>query len=164
MLRNHFHLLVGIKTLEEQGADQTVQTLGVSETPRVSGGSRVFQPQNPSQQFSNLFNAYAKAINKAYQRTGSLFQNPFRRVPVASDAYFAQLITYVHQNPQKHGFVDDFRSWPYSSYHAIMSAEPTRLKRNEVLAWFHGPAEFQASHRPEVNEYQIASLVPDDFD
>jgi len=45
-----------------------------------------------------------------------------------------------------------------------MSAEPTRLKRNEVLAWFHGPAEFQASHRPEVNEYQIASLVPDDFD
>ncbi len=156
LLRNHFHLLVRIKTVEEQE-----KTLRVSETLRVSGA---FTPLVPSQQFGNLFNAYAKAINKAYQRTGSLFEHPFGRIPVTSDAYFVYLITYIHQNPQKHGFVDDFRLWPYSSYHTILSTKPTRLKRSEVLAWFDGPTEFQASHQQVVNEYQIASLVPDDFD
>jgi putative transposase len=156
LLRNHLHLLVRIKTVEEQE-----KTLRVSETLRVSG---TFMPLDPGQQFGNLFNAYAKAINKAYQRTGSLFEHPFGRIPVTSDAYFVYLITYIHQNPQKHGFVDDFRLWPYSSYHTILSTKPTRLKRGEVLAWFDGPAEFQVLHQQVVNESQIASLVPDDFD
>ena len=156
LLRNHFHFLVRIRTVEEQE-----KTLRVSETLRVL---ETFKPKSPSQQFGNLFNAYAKAINKAYQRTGSLFQHPFGRVPVTSDAYFVHLVAYIHQNSQKHGFVDDFRVWPYSSYHAIISTKPTRLERDDVLAWFNGPAEFQSSHQREINEHQIAWLVPDDFD
>jgi REP element-mobilizing transposase RayT len=161
LLRNHFHLLVRIKTVEEQ--EEHVKTLRVSDVPSAET-LRVFKPKKPSQQFGNLFNAYAKAINKAYQRTGSLFENPFGRIPVTSDAYYVQLITYIHHNPQKHGFVDDFRLWPYSSYHAMLSEKQTRLKRNDVLAWFNGPAAFQASHHRETDERQIASLVPDDFD
>jgi putative transposase len=152
LLRNHFHLLVRIKTAEEQ------------EPPRVSETLRGFKPKKPGQQFGNLFNAYAKAINKAYGRTGSLFQNPFGRVLVDSDAYFVHLITYIHQNPQKHGFVDDFRLWPYSSYHAILSEKQTHLQRREVLAWFAGPTAFQASHQQEVSEHRLGPLVPDDFD
>jgi len=155
LLRNHFHLLVRIRTAEEQ---ETLETLRVSETLRV------FKPKKPSQQFGNLFNAYAKAINKAYGRTGSLFQNPFGRVLVDSDAHLVHLITYIHQNPQKHGFVDDFRVWPYSSYHAMLSEKPTHLKREDVLAWFAGPTAFQASHQHEVSMYRLGPLVSDDFD
>jgi putative transposase len=155
LLRNHFHLLVRIKTVEEQEA---METLRVSETLRV------FKPKKPGQQFGNLFNAYAKAINKAYGRTGSLFQNPFGRTLVDSDAYFVHLIAYIHQNPQKHGFVDDFRVWPYSSYHAILSEKPTHLKREEVLTWFAGPTAFQVSHQQQVSEHRLGPLVPDDFD
>jgi putative transposase len=146
LLRNHFHFLVRIKTVEEQ------QKIRVSRTLK------------PSQQFGNLFNAYAKAINKTYGRTGSLFHNPFGRVSVTSDAHFVHLIAYIHQNPQKHGFVEDFRTWPYSSYHACLSRKPTRLMREEVLDWFDGPTAFQAFHRQAVNEAQLAPLVPDDFD
>lgn len=153
LLRNHFHVLVYIKTEEEQE-----QTFRVSETLKV------FKVLNPSRQFSNLFNAYAKAINKAYQRTGSLFQHPFGRIPVTSDAYFVHLIAYIHHNPQKHGFVDDFRNWTYSSYHAILSQKPTRLKRDDVLTWFNGAATFQASHQQAANEALITPLIPDDFD
>jgi putative transposase len=155
LLRNHFHLLVRIKTVEEQEA---METLRVSETLMV------FKPKKPGQQFGNLFNAYAKAINKAYGRTGSLFQNPFGRTLVDSDAYFVHLIAYIHQNPQKHGFVDDFRVWPYSSYHAILSEKPTHLKREEVLTWFAGPTAFQVSHQQQVSEHRLGPLVPDDFD
>ena len=71
LLGNHFHFLVRIKDLVE-----------------VSDPS---DPKEPSQHFSNLFNAYAKAFNKAHDRTGTLFQRPFGRVEVTSDAYFAWL-------------------------------------------------------------------------
>jgi REP element-mobilizing transposase RayT len=158
LLRNHFHLLVRIRTEEEQ--KQTHQTLKVSDEPQV----RTFRVLNPSQQFGNLFNAYAKAINKAYQRTGSLFQHPFGRILVRSDAYFVHLITYIHRNPQKHGLVSDFREWTFSSYHTILSPKPTRVKRDEVLDWFEGATAFQSSHRQEVSESLVAPLVPDDFD
>ena len=149
LLRNHFHLLVRVKTEEEQ------ETLRVSETLRVL---------NPSQQFGNLFNAYAKAINNAYKRTGSLFEHPFGRVEVTSDAYLIWLVMYIHQNPQKHGFVDDFRTWPYSSYQTFFSTKPTRLKRGDVLAWFDGVDCFETSHQQEVAAHKIAHLVLKDFD
>ena len=141
LLCNHFHFLVRIKTVEEQ------------ETLRVL---------KPSQQFGNLFNAYAKAINKAYNRTGSLFQNPFGRIEVASDAYFIWLVIYIHQNPQKHGLVDDFRAWPHSSYRTLLSTKPTRLERDDVLAWFDGVDNFVVLHQQEVTERKVALWVPED--
>jgi REP element-mobilizing transposase RayT len=144
LLPNHFHFLLRIKDL--------------TGLPDLSGLKK------PSRSFSNLFNAYAKAFNKAYDRTGSLFQRPFGRIPVASDAYFTWLIVYIHRNPQKHGLVDNFRAWTYSSYHAHLSTKPTRLQRDEVLAWFDGAAGFRAFHRQEVSERRIAPLVVEDFD
>ena len=157
LLKNHFHVLVYIKTVEEQ--EQTFR-----QTFRVSETLKVFKALSPSQQFSNLFNAYAKAINNAYGRTGSLFQHPFGRIPVTSDAYLVYLIAYIHQNPQKHVFVGDFHDWPYSSYHAFLFQKPTRLKRDEVLDWFQGPEAFQVAHQRMVSDSQIAPLAPDDFD
>jgi len=161
LLRNHFHVLVRIKTVDEQ--EQTLRVSGgtPAETLRIS---KAFKPRSPSQQFGNLFNAYAKAINRAYARTGSLFENPFGRIPVTSESYLVYLVTYIHQNPQKHGFVTDFRVWPYSSYHTVLSQQPTRLERDEVLAWFQGPAAFEEAHSRLVSDAQIAPLVPDDFD
>ena len=91
---------------------QTIQTPQVLETCGVSPPPRKF---DPSQAFANLFNAYAKAINKGYKRTGSLFEEHFGRIPIMTDAYRANLIFYIHYNPQKHKFVKDFRDWHWSS-------------------------------------------------
>jgi REP element-mobilizing transposase RayT len=149
LLANHFHLLVRIRP-----TSPGVPGLGSAEaTPRVSA---------PSQQFGRLFNAYAKAINKAHGRTGSLFQNPFGRVRVTSDSQLVHLVTYIHRNPQKHGFVKDFRLWPYSSYTGLLSSKPTRLERDEVLAWFQGRVAFRAAHGREVEAARIAALVAED--
>ena len=156
LLRNHFHVLVRIKSEEEQE-----QTLRVSETLRVSCP---FIPQKPSQQFGNLFNAYAKAINKAYDRTGSLFETPFGRVLVKSETHLAHLVVYIHQNPQKHGLVEDFRMWPHSSYQAMLSHKPTRLERAGALAWFHDWASCEDAHRGMSCEAPIAPLVAGDVD
>lgn len=102
---------------------------------------------NPSTQFSNFFNAYAKAINKAYGRTGSLFQHPFGRVPVIDSAQFFRVVIYIHQNPQKHGFVKDFRKWKYSSYGVLLSEQPARLAGGQVMDWFGARANFEALHQ-----------------
>lgn len=55
-------------------------------------------PRYVSTQFSNFFNAYARTINKADGRTGSLFEHPFERVPIISDRQFWNVIAYIHQN------------------------------------------------------------------
>ena len=119
LLRNHFHFLIRIK-----------------ETPR----------KPPSRAFSNLFNAYARAFNKMYGRTGALFQRPFRRIQATTPAYLRHLVIYIHCNPRKHDFVDDFREWSFSSYNTFLSDRPTRLRRDTVLEWFGGRENFIARH------------------
>jgi hypothetical protein len=93
-----------------------------------------------------------------------LFQRPFGRIAVTSDSYFLQLIAYIHQNPQKHGFVKDFRDWPYSSYQPLSSTRATHLRRDEVLAWFDGVEQFVDFHRGRAKETQIALLIQEDID
>ena len=74
------------------------------------------------------------------------------------------MVIYIHRNPQKHRLVPDFRQWPYSSYHALLAAQPTRLQREEVLGWFDGAPGFVAAHEQGSHEGRIASLIDEDFD
>ena len=150
LMRNHFHILVRVKELQNQTSE-------VFKTSEVSSKAI-------AQQFSNFFNSYAKSINTTYKRTGSLFQNRFGRIEVDSDRYFAQLIHYIHFNPQKHGFVEDFRQYPYSSYPAIVSEKPTRLCKEEVLKCFQGKDNFVQIHDVLCDEAVIRHLTQEDFD
>jgi len=155
LMRNHFHLLVRIKSEDEY------QTSRVLETREASMKEKKF---NPSQAFSNLFNAYAKAINKGYGRTGSLFEERFGRIPVTNDSYFTNLIFYIHYNPQKHGFVDDFRNWEWSSYHALTGTGQTKLKRAEVLDMFGNLKGFEESHQERMDEKKLEMLIDAEFE
>ena len=87
LLRNHFHFLVRIRTEVEQEAYWRIQQAALV-SPNASG----FEPIEPSRAFNNLFIAYAKAFNKAYQRTGALFERPFKRIVVDSESYFSHLV------------------------------------------------------------------------
>jgi putative transposase len=163
LLKNHFHLAIRVKAQDE--------ILEILETLRVLGrnGKHLGQVESKKQnsdssrkplgsdyyvstQFSNFFNAYAKGINKAYDRTGSLFQHPFGRVMITSDRQFWRVIKYIHQNPQKHGFVDDFREWRYSSYELLLGDKPTFLRQEAVLDWFGVKEEYSSLHTEWVNE------------
>src|SRR5215211_7432633 len=186
LLRNHFHISVRIKSQEE--ILETKKTLRVSsnnpiKTLKVSTPNTKHNVQEPfpnpgdssrgkplgfesyaSRQFSNFFNAYAKTINKAYGRTGSLFQHPFGRVPITTDQQFWNVIAYIHQNPQKHGFVNDFRDWKYSSYGVILGEKPTVIKRNEVTNWFGTKDNYLSLHNQWVNDAQAKWFMGEDFD
>jgi putative transposase len=165
LLKNHFHIAIRTKSEAEiidfyvkkktkiiydnDGVDFNVgkvQNLAYvkpisNEKIKIPSASHII-----SKQFSFLFNGYAQAINKAFNRTGGLFEEPFRRILVDSDAYFTELIYYIHFNSQKHGFVKDFRAYPHSSYHSHLSQAMTRLKREEVWNWFGNRGEFEKFH------------------
>src|SRR3990170_7367399 len=87
LLRNHFHAAVYIKNKEDLIGFQNLSSLD----------NKV---KEPSQYFSNLFNAYTRGVNTATQRTGALFERPFERIPITSESYFLRLVVYIHQNPQ----------------------------------------------------------------
>lgn len=142
LLRNHFHMLIRVKREEDiQVSFRTQEVNGVARTIPT-----------PSRCLSDFFNAYAKGINARYGRTGSLFQHPFGRKLILSDTRLWTVIAYIHQNPQKHHFVSDFRDWPYSSFKEIIGDQPTFLPRQEILDWFGGMESYINLNRQWVED------------
>ncbi|MHB8779293.1 MAG: transposase [Anaerolineales bacterium] len=174
LLRNHFHVLA--KTKSEEEVIEYKETLRVSSVNIRHDGQGSLQNEKTSQarkplgskyvsdKFSHFFNAYAKTINKAYGRTGSLFQHPFGRVPITSDRQFWNVIAYIHQNPQKHGFVKDFRDWKCSSYGIILTEKHTIVNRNETMRWFGTKEEYLSLHTQWVSDAQAKWFAEDDYD
>ena len=175
LMKNHFHLLVRIKQEEEisfMGLSQTIEgqedtsmskkNLSVSFRPESVLKRKKYKPVN---QFSHLFNAYTKAINKRYHRTGSLFEHPFRRILVNSNDQLRYLVYYIHHNPIHHGFCDHFLDYPWSSYLTIVSPKETMLSRREVLAWFENQENYLSYHsKIEIDKLSDLNLdIPQEF-
>ena len=88
---NHFHFLIKIVDWEEVStskASKTLEELPLREE-NISKVSKTFEmPQSKSvltpveKGFKDFFISYAKAINKKYDRVGSLFQYKFKRKPI----------------------------------------------------------------------------------
>ncbi len=164
LMKNHFHLLVRIRTEEEQQKIQTSQVFADKRPDRFPKPVRSDFSSQVSLQFSKLFNSYTKSLNKTYSRNGNLFQRPFKRKLINSPSYFLQLIHYIHFNPQKHGFVPDFREYKYSSYSSLLSDKPTKLNRQLIYEWFQGRKEFIDYHQNKVEEKIIGQFIEDDID
>lgn len=156
LMKNHFHLLIKIK--EENCIDFIEQNTERSERhfrvpPDIISTTQPFKTSalnqkkfDPTLQFSHLFNAYSKAFNKKYERTGSLFEHPFKRIEITDNNYLHYLVHYIHHNPVHHGFCKHMVEYPWSSYLTILSPKQTRLKRDEVLKWFNNTNNFKEYH------------------
>ena len=120
LMPNHFHLLIRIKEANE---------IDLTGFQNLSG------LKLPHQYFSNLFNAYTKAINKRNNRHGSLFERPFKRKLIDDEDYLKQLALYIHNNPVHHGFCSHPIEYGWSSYLTYVSPKPTKLKRSETIEW-----------------------------
>ncbi len=117
LLQNHFHLVV-----------------------RIEGN-----PKEVTQSFSNFFNSYAKAYNKAANRSGSLLEKHFKRIKVDSEKYLKQLIIYVNLNPEIH-FGKDYKEYSFSSYNEIVSDSRSILEIEQIFDLFGGKENFMEVH------------------
>ncbi|SDC87056.1 Transposase IS200 like [Algoriphagus faecimaris] len=133
LIPNHFHFLVRVKN--------------------------PIQNQKVVKAFSDFLNSYTKAFNKTYSRNGALFQRKFKRKVVNEESYLTRLILYIHHNPAKHGFTDNFRSWKYSSYDTFLSQKSTKIERSFVLEWFGGLEFFRKEHESIKSEYLPDALL-----
>ncbi|MBS3914691.1 MAG: hypothetical protein KG003_09330 [Bacteroidetes bacterium] len=101
-----------------------------------------------SHQFRKLFQSYAMAFNKQQNRVGTLFQTPFKRAYIDSENYLNQIIAYIHLNPERHGLVEDFTQWPWSSYAEIHKKSTVKLvDKHLYLSRFQNMQEFENIHR-----------------
>lgn len=147
LLPNHFHFVVRIKDDKD-----------LPEAVRIGR-------QATSQPFSNLFNAYAKAINKRYARRGSLFQRNPKHFEITNNAYLREVILYVNNNSGHHNIAEP-EQYPYSSYHSLLSSAKTLLARDKVWELFGGREDFERCLEDENRRIEIkqALLLEDDYD
>lgn len=103
LMPNHYHLLIYLQT------DQL---------------SRLMQSFNVS---------YTKAINKRYERTGSLFQGQFQAIHVNTTEYLLLLTRYIHLNPVEAGFVEKAEDWDFSSYQEYINLRNGTLPNLEHI-------------------------------
>ena len=148
LLKNHFHILVYIKTDSEINKDQLSYSTVIK--PKVISASK---------QFSHFFNAYTQSINKKHNRTGSLFEKNFERKLVQSEDYFRRLIYYIHNNPVHHGFTKTIEEYPWSSFGSILSPKLTKLKRNRVIHLFDDLENFKYYHSKNQDIRSINDLI-----
>ena len=125
LLKNHFHIVLRIK-----------DKIDVPEKFK----EKIHLP------FSNLFNSYSKSINKAYNRTGSLFQEHLQRNRIENEEYLKQLILYVHLNPVKHQLSKDFQSYRHSSYRSFLSDKSSSIDREFIIKLFNDLENFIFCH------------------
>lgn len=148
LLKNHFHILVYLKLDDE--IDYSKLEYSTVEKPKILDSSK---------QFGHLFNAYTQAINKKFHRTGVLFEKPFERKQITSEKYLQNVIYYIHNNPVQHGFTKQMSLYPWSSFESIVSDQPTKLNRKEVIELYGTKVDFLDYHNTSQNLNEITKFI-----
>jgi len=108
IMANHFHLI--LKETGEEG----------------KGISAYMQ---------RILNAYGKYYNTKYNKSGHVFQGPYRAVRVEDDTQLMHLSAYVHLNPRElSGWKGREKSYPWSSYQDYVAENRWgKLLENEII-------------------------------
>jgi REP element-mobilizing transposase RayT len=133
LLPNHFHLLVQIRQ-----ADELVDLFGSYQKIRLT--------EKVNQCFSNFFNSFAVSTNRMFSRKGKLFMLPYKRILVDDETYLKHLVHYVHRNPIHHGLVNDYATWPFSTYKFYTCELNSFIETGNILELFGGIEEFKRFH------------------
>jgi putative transposase len=148
LLPNHFHFLTRVKP--EQEIKNTLTSLPqklLKPTERKYLRNEIATELLIEFEWKRFFISYSMFFNKQYKRKGNLFHRPFKRLEVKKESHFTEAIVYIHSNPLKHKLCGDFTTYPWSSWHTMISKKPTILCRDEVLDWFGGLQPFIDAHK-----------------
>lgn len=146
LMPNHFHLLV--KTKDKSFVNNwwlkiEEEKMNEAKLENKEYSQRIFNYQKVvAHQFGTLQNSYTKSLNKLYNRKGGLFMQSIHRKEITTKNYLKRAINYIHQNPVQHGFCQTPVDWKYSSYNAYISNKPTRVSKEEGLAFFGSKSDF----------------------
>ncbi|MBX7149066.1 transposase [bacterium] len=87
-----------------------------------------------------VLTGYAVTYNKRHNRHGHLFQNRYKSIVCDEDAYFMELVRYIHLNPLRAGLVKDLLAlqfYPWCGHGVLLGrAKKEWQDCEEVLLWF----------------------------
>lgn len=165
LLPNHFHFLVRIRTTDE--IKEYLNSLRLHSLKKIEKEYLADTATTDlllELEWKRFFNSYAMAFNKQHQRKGNLFQRPFKRLEILTEAQFTQAVIYIHANAQHHKLYSDFTKHKWSSWHSILSDKPTLLVRDELLKWFGGRQQFIDTHKKMSQFYYKDDFSIEDDD
>jgi putative transposase len=87
-----------------------------------------------------LLTGYAISFNRRYRRHGHLFQNRYKSILCQEDAYFLELVRYIHLNPLRAGLVkdlDELNRYPFCGHCVLLGKHAQNWQHTErVLSHF----------------------------
>jgi REP-associated tyrosine transposase len=157
LMENHAHFIVKIKSIKdlkksiskipEEKRTKRMKEFLVAEDPALLVNAMILR------QINSFLVSYAMSYNILYNRKGGMFHSPCRRVVVKDAKHLKHGIVYVNANAQKHHLVDDFRTYPDTSYHDVLANSSSIISIKPVLDFFGGREEFIKSHEQIVAFY-----------
>ena len=133
LMPNHFHLIV--KEVEENGMARYMQ---------------------------RVLNSYTKYYNTKYNKSGHLFQGPYKAVHVKDNNQLLYLSSYIHRNPRElKEWLNKEDSYPWSSYQ-----DSINKNRFEELLVFDIISE-QFGNKKEYDQFvktSTAKLLKEELD
>lgn len=146
-LPNHFHYQIKTKSIED-ALDHLSwipsSKLTLSES-RFLKGKCSFE-ELARRAWTGVFQSYTLSYNKMYGRRGNLFYKTFKRVFIESEYQFRKTMVYIHANPAKHGLIEDFRGFEWSSWNEYMSPARTIIPKEETYRIFGNRQAFLTAH------------------
>jgi putative transposase len=127
LMTNHVHLL--IEPLSNDGISKTMQSVG---------------------------RRYVQYINKAYKRTGTLWEGRFKSSLISRDGYLLACGRYIESNPVRAKMVEKPGDYPWSSY-----AHRAEGKSSALLDY--DPAYLDLGKTEEERQLQYRSMFLDDI-
>jgi putative transposase len=113
LMPNHFHLLIHAnkRSVQLYRRTHTLTNKPITPRPKMTLFSKGLQL---------LLSSYAKALNKRYTRSGSLFRQNTKWKKTSDEMYSLDYslscFIYIHNNPVTAGLVSSPEDWAYSSY------------------------------------------------
>ena len=98
-------------------------------------------------------------FNNLQGRTGTLFEERFKRKHITDDKYLKDFVCYINNNPVKHNFVKDTKDYYRTSYHSHISKKDTNVKRDIVIDMFDDVDNFKYVNATKSNFDDIEDFL-----
>ena len=107
-----------------------------------------------SRLMQHLGRRYCRYVNRAYDRSGALYEGRFKSSLVESETYFLECMRYIELNPVRAGLVDHPSKYRWSSYAENARGEPRGLitPHQEYLRLGRDGASRAAAYRALVEQ------------
>jgi putative transposase len=101
-----------------------------------------------------LLTGYAVGFNLRHKRQGQLFQNRYKSIVCQEDAYFKELVRYIHLNPVRADIIHDLKelnSYPYCGHSAVMGKRTRPWQDIDYVLGYFGRTSIKG--RKEYADY-----------